>query len=196
MVSVAANQTIDLCNYFEVGAGYQFSQADNGIGLVLLEDLVGSARDLYWKNMVSAPVNLGWNWGELVQLIQALEGSQCAGVNATLPSLPNLSGSLSDVLSALNLPWSQWTATALQNLNVASWTKAEWKFWIQTYVSYWNAIQAYGSSISGAVSGDISGAVNSIESIAASLISGAAGEISANADELESLLSQGASLVL
>ena len=25
MVSVAANQTIDLCNYFEVGAGYQFS---------------------------------------------------------------------------------------------------------------------------------------------------------------------------
>ena len=25
MVSVAANQTVELCNYFEIGAGYQFS---------------------------------------------------------------------------------------------------------------------------------------------------------------------------
>jgi len=108
--------------------------------------------------MISAPVNLGWNWAELVQLIQALEGSQCNQANATLPSLPNLPGlsGLADVLAALNLPWSQLSLTALQNLNISSWGKTEWKYWLQAYVGYWNALQAFAvageSQVSGAVS--------------------------------------------
>lgn len=192
MVSVAANQTIDLCNYFEVGAGYQFSQADNGIGLVLLESLVGGSRDLYWKNMVSAPVNLGWNWAELVQLIQALEGSQCSNATTTLPSLPNVSGGIADILAALNLDWSNLSLTALQNLNIASWGKTEWKFWLSAYVQYWNALQQF------AVAGEneISGAVGSIESIAAGLISQIKGEVNVSVSDLENLLQAGGALVL
>jgi hypothetical protein len=85
-----------------------------------------------------------------------LEGAQCQanGTNVTIPSipsLPNLSGDLADILAALNLPWVEWTLTAIQNLNIATWTKAEWKFWIQSYVNYWNAIQAFESNISGDV---------------------------------------------
>lgn len=148
---LSANQTINYCDYFEIGSGYEFTQAENGIGLVMLEDRIGGARDLYWKNLISAPVTLGWNWAELVQLIQALEGAQCQAANVTngttpsLPGLPTLSGGLADILAVLNLPWADWSLSALGNLEVSTWTKAEWKFWIQSYVAYWNAVQAYAS---------------------------------------------------
>jgi hypothetical protein len=160
MNAVAPNATLSVCDYFKVGAGYQFSQADNGVGLVFLEDRIGGSRDLYWKNLVSAPLNLGWNWSELVTLIESLGSSQCANSTTGVAS----SGA-SDILAALNLPWSQWSLTAMQNLNIASWGKTEWKYWIQTYVTYWNALQAYvavGES-----------AVSSIESVASGLIAGA-----------------------
>jgi hypothetical protein len=99
---------------------------------------------------------------------------------------------MADVLAALNLPWSSWSLTALQNLNVSSWTKAEWKNWLQAYVTYWNALQAYAAIGESSVSG----AVSSIESIASSLIQGAEGDISVSVSDLESLLASGSALVL
>jgi hypothetical protein len=75
MASVPADQTVNYCDYYEIGQGYQFTQADNGIGLALLPDRIGSTADVYYKLMNSAPINLGWNWAELVQLVQALENA-------------------------------------------------------------------------------------------------------------------------
>ena len=74
LATVSANQTINYCDYYEIGEGYQFTQADNGIGLALLPDRIGSAADLYYKLLTGttgtvAPVILGWDWAELIQLV-------------------------------------------------------------------------------------------------------------------------------
>jgi hypothetical protein len=104
-----------------------------------------------------------------------------------MPSNPIPTG-ISDILAALNLPWSQWLAEAEVNLNIASWGKAEWKYWIQSYVTYWNALQAYvavGES-----------AVSAIEGIASSLTVGISGEISSVISDIEQIVVSGAGVVL
>jgi hypothetical protein len=49
--------------------GYQFTTADNGIGLVVLQDRVGGLRDLYYKSITSLPTTLTWDWAELAALL-------------------------------------------------------------------------------------------------------------------------------
>lgn len=80
-----SNSTVNYCDYYLYGEGYQFTQAEFGIGLVLLQDRYNTTNDLYYKE-VSAPLavpapstpTLSWNWSELTQLVQALTNSQCA----------------------------------------------------------------------------------------------------------------------
>jgi hypothetical protein len=67
---LAGNATIDYCDYFEVGTGYQFTNAGEGpIGLVVLQDRVGAARDLYYKSLTNLPTTLQWDWAELAGLV-------------------------------------------------------------------------------------------------------------------------------
>ena len=72
MAAVAGAQTVTYCDYFEVGTGYQFSQADCGIGLVVLQDRVNAARDLYYKGITQLPTTLNWAWSELAGLVTAI----------------------------------------------------------------------------------------------------------------------------
>ena len=90
--SVAANATVAYCNYYEVGAGYQFTQANNGIGLVVLPSEVGSARDIYFRDLVLESGILYWDWQALAELIEAYTQPQC--LNATASSGSNSSGVL------------------------------------------------------------------------------------------------------
>jgi hypothetical protein len=69
ITDIADNATIDYCDYFEVGTGYQFTEADNGLGLVVLQDRVDAARDLYYKSLTSLPTTLQWDWSELAGLL-------------------------------------------------------------------------------------------------------------------------------
>jgi hypothetical protein len=55
--------------------------ADSGINLVVLEDRVGGAMDLFYKNLNPAS-NFTWSWTALASLIEDYSKSQCEG-NAT-----------------------------------------------------------------------------------------------------------------
>lgn len=68
--NVAENATIAYCNYYEVGVGYQFSQADNGIGLVLIPAEVGGASDIFFANINLTSNVLYWDWEALATLIE------------------------------------------------------------------------------------------------------------------------------
>jgi hypothetical protein len=45
-----SNNSIHCCDYFEKGAGYEFSVCD-GIGAIIRADLIGGARDVAWAKM-------------------------------------------------------------------------------------------------------------------------------------------------
>jgi len=42
--------SIDCCDYFEKGAGYEFTICD-GIGAIIRAELIGGANDLAWANI-------------------------------------------------------------------------------------------------------------------------------------------------
>ena len=54
-----------------MGAGYQFTHVDSGIGLVVLPSLIGGERDVYYKNY-NKDNDLTWDWQELNILIEEL----------------------------------------------------------------------------------------------------------------------------
>jgi hypothetical protein len=79
---VAANATVAYCDYFEIGTGYQFTQADNGIGLVVVESIVDSVRDLYYKNLNITAGVLYWDWTQLAQLVENYTAEACTNGSA------------------------------------------------------------------------------------------------------------------
>lgn len=174
-----ANMTdLEVCDYFSYGEGYQFSQAESGIGLVILGDRYNSTRDLFYQNGMpstdnsTAPVvtptapQLNWNWSELSGLIAQLQNVQCGLVNSTTNVTTPIDFGSFNLFAALNLPWAQWSQLANINLDFNTWTKEDLKMWIQNYVTYWNAIQSYiakGEAI-------LAGAANGIEGAAGNLL--------------------------
>ena len=53
MGSISPDAQINYCDYYEVDVGYKFTQADSGIGLVVLDNRFGGPRDLYYKNFTA-----------------------------------------------------------------------------------------------------------------------------------------------
>lgn len=96
-----------------------------------------------------------------------------------------------NLYAALNLPWGSWSQQAIANLDISSWGKAEWKMWIQNYVTYWNAVQNYiaqGEAI-------LSGAASGVSSAAGGLLGSYEAQIRAGIDQARDILSQGALLI-
>ena len=106
---------------------------------------------------------LNWNWAELSALIAQLQNIQCNNGNATVTvPTPSVNGGSFNIFAVLGLPWGEWSSLATSNLDINAWSKADWKLWIQNYVTYWNAVQTYiseGEAILGSVAGGISGTV-------------------------------------
>lgn len=194
----STNGTVDYCDYYLWGEGYQFTQADSGIGLVLFQDRYNSSSDLYYKNgaapvVVPSMPSLSWNWSELTQLIQALTNAQCSqqssnSTSVSMNSTVSMPSSSVSVLAGLNLPWSSWGSLANLNMDINSWSKAEWKMWIQNYVTYFNAVQGYVAQVKGAV--------NTAGSVISGLLSGIKGQVSSDVQSAESILGEGASLIV
>ena len=202
-ISLPANTTnmtnIEVCDYFTYGEGYQFSQANSGIGLVILGDRYNSTRDLHYTNgslpvvnatipVAPAPQQLNWNWSQLSALVQQLTNVQCNTVNATTNVTTPVSLNSFNLFASLNLPWGQWSQQALYNIDYNSWTKAEWKMWIQNYVAYWNAVQTYiteGEAI-------LAGAANGVSSAASGVLGSYQSQVQAGIDQARTILSQGA----
>jgi len=62
MASVPSNMTVTYCDYFEVGNGYLFTQADDDIGLVVLNDRFGGVLDEHYEYLKVKPGVLTWDW--------------------------------------------------------------------------------------------------------------------------------------
>jgi hypothetical protein len=86
--TVSGTAVVEYCDYFEIGVGYQFTQADNGIGLVVVPGVIGGARDVYYRDLNLTNSTLYWDWVELAALIETYSSSQCANAsaNATAPA--------------------------------------------------------------------------------------------------------------
>lgn len=148
----------EYCDYFEVSKGYRFSalKNGNGAGLVYLEDRSGSARDLYYKGLTRNPKALYWEWDELADLIDDYKGYPVCEFNqtednSTIPSgntsvptnetLPYTQGAA--VWKLLPLQWSAWNTTAQEGSGVASWSKQELKYWLKSYINFYDILQLY-----------------------------------------------------
>jgi len=112
-MQVDSNQTVNYCDYYQQGKGYQFTQVDSGIGLIVNMALEGGARDLYWQNYnastnSSQPSNGSfWSWTELASLINQYSNEQCQANSSN--STNSSSGETpegGDVWNQLNISWS------------------------------------------------------------------------------------------
>jgi hypothetical protein len=110
--------SVDYCDYFEMGVGYQFTQFDM-VGLFVVIDRIGGERDRYYKNITMTPGMLSWDWKELEGLIKnythgtCLPGSGSGEGNATLEMLPYGS----EIYKNLTLPFADWNISA-QEVNI------------------------------------------------------------------------------
>ena len=80
----------------------------------------------------------------------------------------------------------------MNNTNITSWTKAEWKYWLQSYITYYNALQVY---LEVGIN-SVEGAVENILSVAEALIPGIVNEFGSDLGKIESIILSGAELVL
>jgi hypothetical protein len=65
---------VNYCDYYEIGKGYQFTQVDSGIGLIINLNLEGGMTDQYWMNYNSSS-NSSWSWTQLASLINSYSES-------------------------------------------------------------------------------------------------------------------------
>ena len=53
--NMSDNANLTVCDYYAYGRGYQFSQADSGIGLLIWEEKYNSTRALWYQNATEEP---------------------------------------------------------------------------------------------------------------------------------------------
>lgn len=139
--NITNDTSVKVCDYFEIGVGYQFSQCDQDIGLVVIQDRVGAEMDLYYQNLTMEGDVLYWDWTELETLVNAYTNKVCPMPEPGSPNPVEYYGP--QVWFNLTLPWSDWNLTAQEDNNVSMWNKTVWKYWINNYVTYYDVLQQY-----------------------------------------------------
>jgi hypothetical protein len=132
-----SNNTVHCCDYFEKGAGYEFSVCD-GIGAIIRADLIGGVNDvLYAKMQVNN--DLSPIWTDLGNLLNNYCESRSNNSNNT--------NSSSDLAIAkawpnLNLPWAEWQQDALVVFGDVT-------AWLGRFQQYLAAASSFQSSLPG-----------------------------------------------
>jgi hypothetical protein len=76
---------INCCDYFEKGAGYEFSVCD-GIGAIIRPELIGGPQDISWASMSASSLDLSSVWTDLNSMIDNYCDSRSAPIsNGTAP---------------------------------------------------------------------------------------------------------------
>lgn len=109
---------INCCDFYEKGAGYEFSVCD-GIGATIRTELIGGAQDMAYAKMAEDTYDLAPAWNELTTLVdnyceqKSAYMSQISGnsTNATATIQP-----ASYIIPQLNLPLSAWKQDALTSI--------------------------------------------------------------------------------
>ena len=138
MYNITNDTSINVCDYFEIGAGYQFTQCDQEIGLVLLSDRVGAEKDLYYQNLTVKGDVLYWDWTELETLVDAYTAKVCPAPSGEVPNPIDVYGP--QVWFNLTLPWADWNMTAQEDNDLTQWNKTVWKYWLNNYVTYYGVL--------------------------------------------------------
>jgi len=105
--NTSSNATVqtNCCNYFEAGAGYEFSVCD-GIGAIIRADLIGGARDLAWANMSDENSQLSSIYQDLSSLVDNYCDTRSLRANTTNGTVPlNVSA---EIWQQLDIPWAEW----------------------------------------------------------------------------------------
>ena len=129
---VAADQ-VNCCDYYERGAGYEFSVCDGNIGAVIRQSLIGGERDAFWASQ-SPDSFLGPVWTDLSNLVNNY-CDQRQSASAANSSSNGTSTNVTQTWQQLDLPWGQWkndVALSFDNLWV----------WLGRYQEYLNQAEA------------------------------------------------------
>lgn len=135
---------VQCCDYFERGAGYEFSICD-GVGAIIRPELIGGSRDVFWATQqpddILAPV-----WTDLSNLVNNYCDQRSLGMASSNSSNSTNSSSnatavnaTSMMVQALDIPWAAWGQDLLgsfENIGV----------WLSRYVQYLGAAEAYLAS--------------------------------------------------
>lgn len=139
--NLTANSTLYCCHFYEAGVGYMFTECDNNVGIVVIPDLVGDARDQFYKNMTanatqpssqqnasqSSNIVTSWNWTDF----QIVVNDYCEGNTlSNSSSINNSSQTSPGLIEELDLPWQEWLNLSNENANPADWNLTEYKEWL------------------------------------------------------------------
>jgi hypothetical protein len=83
--TTTTNGTIRCCDYYEKGAGYEFSVCD-GIGAIIRADLIGGANDTSFAMMPVEVLNVSPIWTDLSNLINNYCDARANGSNSSISS--------------------------------------------------------------------------------------------------------------
>jgi hypothetical protein len=109
---------VNCCDYYEAGAGYEFSVCGNGIGAVIIPSLIGGARDVYWASQPEQTF-LSPIFTDLGNLIDNYCDSRMNQTNSTSNSTSNSTTSVpsQNFFSSINIPWTTWGQDVLNSFS-------------------------------------------------------------------------------
>lgn len=134
-------------NYYEKGAGYEFSVCE-GVGAIIRTSLVGGDRDLAWAaqqpDSFLAPV-----WTDLSNLVNNYCDARQAANTTTGNTTNSSSVNATQVALSLDLPWGQWRNDILVSFE-------DVLVWLARYQQYLVQVEALvGGGDSGVSVGDL-----------------------------------------
>lgn len=141
VTNATGNVTLTECDYYEPSRGYVYSELNQGVGPVILNKLKNSTLSTKYEEM-SDLMNLKWNWSSLKDII--LGNCTNSTDNSTTEVPPGTGGGLPGTgngtvdSSFLNVTanWQEFYEQSLIDGSYNSWSKAQWKAWMDYYGNY------------------------------------------------------------
>ena len=134
---------VQCCDYFERGAGYEFSICD-GVGAIIRPELIGGSRDVFWATQqpddILAPV-----WTDLSNLVNNYCDQRSLGMASNSSNSTNSSSNATGanatavMVQSLDIPWAAWGQDLLNSFDNIG-------VWLSRYVQYLGAAEAYLAS--------------------------------------------------
>ena len=116
-----SGNSIYCCDFYEKGAGYEFSVCD-GLGAIIRSELIGSQKDKQWALMTPDMIDITPVWNDLSVLVD----NYCDKRTQYMADISNQTNStnmtIQSAWSQINLPWGDWKADALNSFdNIGTW---------------------------------------------------------------------------
>eukprot|EP00347_Sterkiella_histriomuscorum_P009841 403339669 len=121
--------TVVCCDYYSPQRGYQFTKCEQGIGIVILANKIGTERDLFYINATDQQVGISnITWDGLISLLQQYCNSSGLLQSPTPPEF-------------LSIPvdWFGFFQEWEQNPQISNWTSNDFNIWLNNWGQFLNA---------------------------------------------------------